>query len=105
ELLLIARDLGIYEFGDQIVRPAIEQIRIADDRFVPGLRLIPIGLNHMIERFTHFIDFQRYDARSEAFVSIDCPKTVAATYLERVGAWRLRKLVAITTCPVLRRDR
>jgi hypothetical protein len=104
ELLLIARDLGIYEFGDQIVRPAIEQIRIADDRFVPRLRLIPIGLNHMIERFTHFIDFQRYDARSEEFVSIDCPKKVAATYLERVGAWRLRKLVAITTCPVLRRD-
>jgi len=58
----------------------------------------------MIERFTHFIDFQRYDARSEAFVSIDCPKKVAATYLERVGAWRLRKLVAITTCPILRRD-
>jgi len=71
---------------------------------VPRLRLIPIGLNHMIERFTHFIDFQRYDARSEEFVSIDCPKKVAATYLERVGAWRLRKLVAITTCPVLRRD-
>jgi len=43
ELLLIARDLGIYEFGDQIVRPAIEQIRIADDRFVPGLRLIQSG--------------------------------------------------------------
>jgi hypothetical protein len=105
EKLLIKRDYDIYEFGDQIVRPAIESIKIAGDRTVLGLRLIPIGINHLIERFTLVIDFRRFDARSDEFVSIDCPKKVAATYLERVGIWRLPKLVAITTCPVLRPDK
>jgi hypothetical protein len=104
EKLLIERDHDIYEFGDQVVRPAIEPIRIAGDRTVPSLRLIPIGINHLIERFTLVIDFRRFDARSHEFVSIDCPKKLAATYLERIGLWRLPKLVAITTCPLLRSD-
>src|SRR5204863_3379796 len=50
-------------------------------------------------------DFRRFDKRSQEFVSIDCPKSVAATYLERIGKRQLRKLTAITTCPVLRPDR
>jgi hypothetical protein len=104
ELLLIGHDDGIYEFGDQLVRPAVEPIRVAGNRSVPGLRLIPIGIHHLIERFTHFIDFQRFDARTDQYVSIDCPRKIAATYLERIGVWRLRKLFAITTCPVLRPD-
>jgi RepB DNA-primase from phage plasmid len=49
ELLLIERDIGLYEFGDQIVRTAIEPIRIADGHTTPGLRLIPVGINHLIE--------------------------------------------------------
>ena len=101
---MIERDPGLYEFGDQIVRPAIEPIRIAGGDRVPGLRLIAVAINHLIERFTYFIDFQRFDERSGKFVSVDCPRKLAATYLERVGAWRLRNLVAITTCPVLRPD-
>jgi putative DNA primase/helicase len=66
--------------------------------------LIPVGINYLIERLTRLIDFQRFDARSEEFVSIDCPEKVPATYLKHVGVWRLPKLVAITTCPVLRPD-
>ena len=50
---------------------------------------------------TKAADFQRFDKRSEEFVPIDCPKPVAATYLERIGERRLRKPTAITTCPVL----
>jgi hypothetical protein len=104
ELVLLERDTSLYEFGDQIVRLAIEPIRIAGGGTVPGLRLIPVGINYLIERLTRLIDFQRFDARSGEFVSIDCPEKVAATYLEHVGVWRLPKLVAITTCPVLRPD-
>jgi putative DNA primase/helicase len=59
----------------------------------------------LIERMTKAADFHRFDKRSEEFVSTDCPKPVAATYLERIGERRLCKLTAITTCPVLRPDR
>jgi putative DNA primase/helicase len=104
EAALIERDPDIYEFGDLLVRPATEPIRIAKDRTTAGLRLVSIGLNDLIERMTKAADFQRFDKRSDEFFSVDCPKAVAATYLERVGKRRLRRLTAITTCPVLRPD-
>jgi hypothetical protein len=72
EAALIDRDREIYEFGDELVRPAMLPIRIAKDREPAGLRLVAA-------------DFQRFDKRSEELVSIDCPKPVAATYLEPVG--------------------
>jgi RepB DNA-primase from phage plasmid len=104
EAALINRDPELYEFGDELVRPAMLPIRIARDRETAGLRLVTIGINELIERMTKAADFQRFDKRSEEFVSIDCPKPVAATYLERIGERRLCKLTAITTCPVLRPD-
>jgi hypothetical protein len=104
EAALIARDPDIYEFGDELVRPAMLPIRIAKDCETAGLRLVTIGINELIERMTKVADFQRFDKRSEEFVSIDCPKLVAAVYLERIGKRRLRKLTAITTGPVLRLD-
>jgi hypothetical protein len=55
---LIERDTGLYEFGDQIVRPAIEPIRIAETRTVPGLRLIPVGV-------TFFDDYTAKNKRQQ----------------------------------------
>jgi hypothetical protein len=104
ETVLIEHDPDLYEFGDELVRPAIQPIRIASNRSTCGLRLVPVGINNLIERLTYVADFQRFDKRSQEFISIDCPKSVAATYLERIGARQLRKLTAITTCPVLRYD-
>jgi hypothetical protein len=101
---LMARDYGIFQRGDTVVRIAPSIIKIADGRQTIGLRLIQIRTGHMIERFTHWIDFQKYDARSEDYISIDCPANVAATYLERIGVWRLRVLSAITNCPTMRPD-
>ncbi len=98
EAALIDRDPEIYEFGDELVRLAMA-IRIGNDRVTADLRLVTIGINELIERMTKAADFQRFDKRSEEFVSIDCPKHVAATYLERIGKRRLRKVTAITTAP------
>jgi hypothetical protein len=104
EAALMALDLEIYEFGDELVRPAIQPVGIADNRSTPGLRLVSVGMSHLIERFTRVADFRRFDKRSGKTVSIDCPKLVTAAYLERVGQRHLRKLTAVTTCPVLRPD-
>ena len=104
EHILIARDNGVYQRGDTVVRIAPSVMKVADGLQRIGLRLIQIRTSHMIERFTHWIDFQKYDARSEDYVSIDCPPSIAAAFLERMGAWRLSVLTAITNCPTLRPD-
>jgi hypothetical protein len=104
EAILIARDSAVFAFGDQVVRPAIRPIRIADNKETTGLRLVPIAAAHMAERFTRHIDFQKYNKKERKSVSIDCPHAVAATFLERIGLWRLRQLTALTTCPLLLPD-
>jgi hypothetical protein len=104
EAALVASDPGLYQRGDFIVRPAPAVIPIADDRKIVGLRLVPVRANHLAERLTHWVDFQRFDLRSKKWLSIDCPPKIAATYLERVGAWRLRMLTGFTVCPTLRPD-
>lgn len=54
---ILTRDPGIYQRGDFLVRAAPVAIPIADDRQTIGLRLIRITFNHLIERFSHAIDF------------------------------------------------
>jgi hypothetical protein len=104
EAILIEADRNLYEFGDEVVRPAKAPIRIADNRTTMGLRLVPVRLHHMIERFTRCVDFQKYSRVRSQWESVDCPEPVAKVYLERVGLRRLPKLTALTSCPLLLRD-
>ncbi len=101
EQILIAGDNAIYAFGDQVVRPAMQPIRTFDKMMIKGLRLVPIALAHMIERFTRQVDFQKYNGTARKWVPIDCPRAVAEAYLQRCGLWRLPQLSALTTCPLL----
>jgi putative DNA primase/helicase len=104
ERILIETDHEVYTFGDQVVRPALRPIAIADDKTTIGLRLVPIGAEHMAERFGRLIDFRKLNAKTQEWVSIDCPRNFAATYLARVGLWRLPQLRALSTCPLLLAD-
>jgi putative DNA primase/helicase len=101
---LITSDKEIFQRGDFVIRPAMQRIPIADDQKTSGMRLVPIRLNHMVERFTQAVEFQKYNARERKWLKTDCPKNVAATYLERVGLWKLADLLALTNCPTMRPD-
>jgi len=104
ERILIANDPDVYAFGDQIVRPALRSIAIADDKTTVGLRLVPIDPRHMADRFSRLINFQKFDGRNHKWVSIDCPHVIAMTYLARVGLWQVPRLTALATCPLLLDD-
>jgi hypothetical protein len=104
ERILIERDRNLYEFGDQVMRPARAPIKIADNKTTIGLRLVPVRLHHMIERFTSCIEFQKFNRKENKWLPIDCPESVAKTYLERVGMWNLPKLTTLTSCPLLLHD-
>jgi putative DNA primase/helicase len=76
----------------------------ADQHQTFGLRLVPIKTQHLIDRLTRIVDFQKYDARSKSWKSINCPPDLAAAYLQRIGEWRLRPLAGISNAPTLRPD-
>jgi hypothetical protein len=104
EEILISADRDLYEFADQIVRPALKPLHIADEKTAIGLRLVPVRLHHMIERFTRCIEFLKFSKRDNKWHPVDCPDPVAKTYLERIGQWRLPKLTALASCPLLLRN-
>lgn len=101
---LIAADGEIFQRGSLVVRPAQTRIKGADGREFLGTRLIPLTIAHMRERFTRAIDFQRFDKRSDEWVSIDCPRQIAEMYFDREGEWHLPVLSRTIHAPTIRSD-
>jgi hypothetical protein len=81
EALLIEHDREVFQRGDMVVRPAKEMVSIADHRQALAMRMVPIRATHLADRLTRIIDFKQYDARSEEWISVNCPPELAAAYL------------------------
>jgi putative DNA primase/helicase len=70
----------------------------------PRRVIFPYGADHLADQWTRYVDFQRYDARSKKWLSINCPDYVAQAYLQRKGRRHLRPLHAVISTPTLRHD-
>jgi hypothetical protein len=104
EQILIQLDDELYQRGDFIVRPAPEMVAISHCRQTLAMRLLRVSVPYLIEQLTRYINFQKYDARSKKWLSVNCPTEVATTYLARVGKWNLRPIAGIVEAPTLRPD-
>ena len=104
EAHLTERDLDLFQRGDFVVRLAPQDVDFGDGERVSAMRIVTVGSQHMRERFTRAVDLQKFDKRSENWVSIDCPNDFAEAYLERIGAWKLPPLRGVATAPSLRPD-
>src|SRR4029077_12303999 len=89
---------GLYQRGDQIVRVAPEQIKASDLDRPTTMRVVPVTLNNLIEELTKRITFAKGGR------NVSCPREIAASYLERVGKWRLPILTGVCNAPTLRDD-
>jgi putative DNA primase/helicase len=104
ELALLAADFEIFQRGQMVVRPTVSTVRIARGGTTLAQRLVQVVEANMIELMTRAASWQRHDSRSRKWVDIDCPRTVAETYLARVGGWQLPVLSGVVNCPTLRAD-
>jgi hypothetical protein len=101
---LLESDQDFFQRGSLIVRPVEEFIPVTKGRQITGTRLAQVGTHHLRETLSRVADFQKLDRRSSTWFSIDCPRDVAETYLEREGKWKLPVLTRIITAPTLRSD-
>src|SRR5262245_18836922 len=81
-----------------------EFIPVTNGRQITGTRLAQVRLHDMRETFSRVVDFQKFDQRRNGWVSVDCPKDVAETYLQLEGKWQLPVLTRIITAPTIRPD-
>lgn len=101
---LLHAELGYYQRGSMVVRPAMVPVAISDGRKIDAPRLVDVKAHHMAEAFTRVVSFKRFDKRAEEWVNSDCPHRIAETFLAREGQWRLPVLTGIINCPTLRPD-
>ena len=104
ERALLRSDLGFYQRGSMVVRPAMVPVALSNGRQINVPRLVHVKAHHMAEAFTKAALWERFDGRAMAWVNTDCPHRIAETYLVREGQWRLPVLTGITNCPTLRPD-
>lgn len=104
ENALIHANMGLYQRGSLIVRPAMVPIEVADGRPIELPRLLQVAKHHLAEAMSRAADFQRYDKQKDAWVKTDCPIRYAETLLAREGQWKLPVLTGVINAPTLRRD-
>lgn len=91
---------AVFQRGGRLVRVG----EVVLPRRKPFLGLIEVRPHNLVEIFTRLITWKKYDGRSKDYRQCDCPREVAATYLERVGDWKVPPIHAVITAPTLRED-
>lgn len=104
EKAIIEAECGLYQRSGMVVRPAVVPVTVSDGTKVRAQQLVIETPRHLADVLTRIVSWVKYDARSERLVAKDCPKSIAETYLERVGEWRLPILSGIVSTPTLRPD-
>ncbi|WPB83747.1 hypothetical protein [Sediminicoccus rosea] len=101
---LLAEPFRIYQRGGELVRPgrASTPLKNAASHSTP--RIVPVEAHALVEVMSQAARWERFDGRTKEWTRIDAPLTVARTYLERRGLWRLPALAGVITVPTLRAD-
>lgn len=103
EAVLATADANLYQFGGSLVQVAPGRIRVSGGRHETSLRLSPIGVAGLVDRFGRAVDFQKWSKTEKDWMPCDCPKQVAESYLAR-DCWAVRPLLGIVTAPTVRAD-
>lgn len=105
-LALAEQAQNLFVYSGRLVRvyPATETASGGVHRPRGALVLHPVDAAHLTELATAAALHERYDARSEGYRRIDCPRRVAEAYLAR-GNWpELRPLAGFVEAPTVTLD-
>ena len=104
EEYLLESDMEIYQRGQTLVRPIIEEVDAAHGRKTKVARFAEIGDVYLCDILGRIVSWERYDARSESWVYTDTPTKVARTLLARDGEWKFPKVAGVISTPTMRPD-
>ena len=104
EAALIASGEPIYRQGPRAVRIIWDKIKVSGGGNGDVLRLSKASDAHILECFERAARFEKWDGRSESWVTANCPKDTAAAWLAREGDWKIPFLLGVITAPTIRPD-
>lgn len=104
ERALIRSGLPVFSRAGALVRPILETIPAARDRVTTVAKFKELCADTSVDLLSGVAEFQRFDKRSEAWVTIDPPAKIASILLAREGQWHVPRAGGIITTPTIRPD-
>jgi hypothetical protein len=102
EEVLLASGLPIYQRGDDLMRPIVEDVPAAHDRTTKVARLIRIDAVYLSDVLGRVAQWQRKVWGH--WVPTDVPVKVATRILGRKGEWKFPKVSGVISTPTMRYD-
>ena len=104
EKVLLENGVEIYQRGNVLVRPVIEEVDAAHGRKTKIARFVEIADVYLCDVLGRLIVWKRFDGRANKWVNTDTPPKVARTLLARDGEWKFPKVAGVISTPTLRPD-
>ena len=104
EQVLQQAGLPIYQRGDSLVRPIIEEVDASHERRTKVAQLKTIDQVYLRDLMSRVANWLRFDKREKQLVPADPPPDIAATVLARQGEWGFPKIAGVIMTPTMRPD-
>lgn len=104
EAAILKSGLPIFQRGETLVRPVLQEIPVAHGKVTCSATLREITPASAIDVLSQVAHFRRFDARANDYVDVDPPQNVAHTLLSRAGQWSVPRIAGIVTTPTIRPD-
>lgn len=101
---LIAKGAPIFQRGSVLVRPVSEEVDAARGRKTHVARLREVTAAWLETEMSRCCRFERFDARTKAWVAVNPPPQLAHALLARSGDWRFKVVAGVITTPTIRPD-
>jgi hypothetical protein len=102
EKRLIEAECGLYLRGGLIVRVDYYKMKTWDEDTIEAISIEECGNDFLMEVIAEHCAFERYDKRSEGYVSCNPPEWLARTLKQRKSRLGFKLLEGVTNCPYIR---
>jgi hypothetical protein len=104
EKFLITANVPFYQRGELLVRPVVQEVEAAHNRFTKVAQLINVQPAYLTDQLCQHMKWHKFDSRIGGMKAINPPNNIAPTLLSRYGQWNFPRIVGVITTPTLRPD-
>ena len=101
---ILRKGLPIYQRGNILVRPVVQEVDATRGRRTHVAQLAAITPHYLRDVLSQSAEWYKYDGRQRRQVRIDPPNDVGQIILNRFGQWKFPAAIGLITTATLRPD-
>lgn len=104
EKALVSARVPVFSRGGRLVRAVMDEVDASHGRRTKVSRFTRVESPYLRDLLSRHVEWLRWNAKSEEFVTADPPLDVATTILAREGEWLVQPTVGVINTPTMRPD-